>query len=316
MILITGGLGFIGSHVVREFLDVGETVVATQAPADRLAPFLVPALGRGLTVAAVDLCSPHDIIDVCRRHRVDGIVHLAGPAIDVLSPAEDYRQNSISLINTLEAGRMAEVRRISIASSVAVYFGVPGPLHEDALVRLCPKHPIEAYKKSEELLSVHYGSRTGVEIVSLRLASIYGPLYRSLRHLPARLVHAVNRGVPGPLPMNALATLYADDHATDLCYVADCARGIRLVHQATSLRHQVYNIGGGENVTNRRFVEAARSVFPSGVFALEDGTSDRNWQNATMTIDRAAADVGYRPEYSIEAALEAYYRWLHEGHEF
>ena len=312
-ILVTGGLGFIGSHVVREFLDHGENVVATRFGAEPVAPFLEPHGGGRLAIEALDVASPHAVIDICRRRKVESIVHLAGPPIGAVPPIEEYRTNMAGLLNVMEAARIVGARRVAIASSIAVYMGLDGPLVEDMTVRLNPAHPIEAFKKAEELLGQYLAGAGGTDLISLRLASIYGPLYRTRRHWPAQLVHAAVGNLPAPLDIPGLPPFHRDDHASDLCYIADCARGIRLVHMSNRLRHKTYNIGGGQNVTYGRFADAAASVFPGLAIHMEDGVGPDNWPGSTLDLTRAAVDAGYEPSYSIEHALESYASWLREG---
>ena len=313
--LVTGGLGFIGSHVVRELLDHGERVVATRFGGEPVASFLAPDLGGLLAVEALDIASPHAVIDLCSSHGVDSIIHLAGTPIGVLPRNEEFRINMGGLLNIMEAARVTGARRVSIASSIAVYMGLDGPLREDMTVGLQPRHAIEAFKKAEELLGLHLAGAGGTEMIALRLASIYGPLYRSLRHWPAQLVHAAVRGRPAPLDIAGLPPFHRDDHASDLCYVADAARGVRLVHQSDRLRHTAYNIGGGQDVTYARFAEAAASVFPGLDIRMEPGTSAQNWPRSTFDLTRAREDAGYEPDYTIEAALTAYADWLRAGNE-
>lgn len=311
--LVTGGLGFIGSHVVRELVDHGETVVATRFGGEPVASFLEPHLGGALAVQSLDIASPHATVELCRRHQITSIVHLAGTPIGVLSPAEEYRINMGGLLNVVEAARIVGAARVSIASSIAVYMGLEGPLHEDMTVSLRPRHAIEAFKKAEELLGLYLAAAGGTEVIALRLASIYGPLYRSLRHWPAQLVHAAVRGTSAPLDIPGLPAFHRDDHATDLCYVADAARGIRLVHQSNRLRHVAYNIGGGQHVTYGRFADAAAAVFPKLAVHMAPGSGPNDWPQSTFVLDRARDDAGYVPQFGIEAALETYAGWLKAG---
>lgn len=315
-VLITGGLGFIGSHVASEFLDHGHQVVVTRFGAEEVAAFLKPHWGGRLSVEAVDIASPHAVIDACRRHDVESIVHLAGPPIGAISAIEEYRINMSGLLNVVEAAKIVGARRVSIASSVAVYLGLEGPLHEDMRVPLTAAHTIEAFKKAEELLGQHLANAGGVDLVSLRLASIYGPLYRTRRHWPAQLVHAAVSNQPAPLAIPGLPPFYRDDHATDLCYVTDCARAVRLVHMSDQLQHKVYNVGGGQNVTYGHIADIAASIFPDLGIDMMDGTGSENWVGSTMDLQRINKDVGYEPCFTIRKAMERYAAWLKEGHPF
>ncbi|HEX6801450.1 MAG TPA: NAD-dependent epimerase/dehydratase family protein, partial [Candidatus Binatia bacterium] len=116
MILITGGLGFIGLHTARRFMDVGEPVVLSQYRVRREPDFIKAEIGKRAFIETLDVTSANDVIDVVRKHKVTGIVHLAVPGLGALSAAEDYRMNVVGFLNVLEAARSFDVRRVSLAS--------------------------------------------------------------------------------------------------------------------------------------------------------------------------------------------------------
>ncbi|HXV81511.1 MAG TPA: NAD(P)-dependent oxidoreductase, partial [Candidatus Binatia bacterium] len=195
MILITGGLGFIGLHTARRFLDVGEQVVLTQYRVRRQPDFIKSEIGKRAFVETLDVTAGHDVIDLVRRHKVTGIVHLAVPGLGALSAAEDYRVNMMGFLNILEAARLLGVRRVSLASSVAVYASLPeGPFHEEALLPVHSGYPTETFKKALEILGLHYASRTNLEVVALRIGNPFGPLYHSLAAPTSRICHAAAKG--------------------------------------------------------------------------------------------------------------------------
>src|SRR6266404_491230 len=133
MVLITGGMGFIGLHTARRFLDAGEQVVLTQYRMRREPDFIKSEIGKRAFIETLDVTAGHDVIDLVRRHKVTGIVHLAVPGLGALSAAEDYRANMMGFLNILEAARLFEVRRVSLASSIGVYASLPeGPFREEA----------------------------------------------------------------------------------------------------------------------------------------------------------------------------------------
>jgi UDP-glucose 4-epimerase len=154
MMLITGGMGFIGLHTARRLLDAGEDVVITRYRTWREPDFLRDEYGKRVQIESVDTTSHHDVLGAALKHKVTGIVHLSVPALAALTPAEDYRINTDSLINVLEAGRLAGVQRVCVASSVAVYStGLKeGPFREDMYVPLQSSNPTETWKKAEEIM--------------------------------------------------------------------------------------------------------------------------------------------------------------------
>jgi UDP-glucose 4-epimerase len=306
MLLITGGMGFIGLHTARCFLDAGEEVVLTHFKTRREPGFIKDDLGKRARVENVDVADASAVQELMRRHPIDGIVHLAVPGLGALSAADEYRTNTQGLLNVLEAGRQAGVRRVTIASSVAVYASLDGgPWRESDRLPLPSKTPTEAYKKAEEILGQHYAERTGLDLVFGRLGGIYGPLYHSMANLPSRLTHAAVQGRP-PDFSGMRGSPKADD-TSDLCYVKDCARGLQLLHRVGSLKHRVYNIGGGRAITNRELAEAVNAAVPGANIQLEPGGGQRD---RYMDLTRAREDLGYAPKYDVKAAIADYVSWL------
>jgi UDP-glucose 4-epimerase len=312
MILVTGGLGFIGSHTVASLLRDGHEVVATRYRTGRIPPFLAD---KKFAVESVDTTSPFAVIEVARKHQVTGIIHLAVTGLGAMSAADDYRVNMTGLINVLEAGRLAGVKRISLASSNAVYAGQPhGPFREEMDLRLKAGFPTEAFKKAFEVLGLHYGDRTGVEIACLRISNVWGPLYHSMSNLPSRLAHAAVKGQAGPLPRPGGRPDFAED-AADYVYVKDCAEGIRLVHTAAKLDHAVYNIGSGRAVSGADFAAAVTKAVPQPAPTLQPGRGPEYRPDTGLDLGRVAA-LGYRPAFGVDDAMADYVGWLRAGNAF
>src|SRR5678815_5675391 len=143
-ILITGGLGFIGLHTAKAFLDAGHDVVCTQF------------------IEQLDVANDEMWREVGRKHKIDGIVHLAAPSYGPQGPKEgsagiELRGNLAGLTNVLERAQEWGVKRVSIASSIAVYNGVPaGPFTEDLTLRPIATHTTEAYKKTYEIVASYH----------------------------------------------------------------------------------------------------------------------------------------------------------------
>ena len=310
MILITGGLGFIGLHTARRFLDVGEQVVLTQFRVRREPDFIKAELGKRAFIETLDVTSAHDVIEIVRKYRVTGIVHLAVPGLGALSAAEDYRMNVMGFLNVVEAARLFDVRRVSVASSVAVYAGLAeGPFREDALVPVHSGNPTETFKKALEILGLHYAARTNLEIVALRIGTPFGPLYHSLAAPTSRIIHAAAKGLPADFTGARGGAPHQDDD-TGAFYVKDCARAIQLLQLAEKLTHRIFNISAERPMKYREFVEAVKKAVPSAQIDLPPGHGPRNRPNAYMDISRLKQEVGYQPEYSLERGVNEYIDWL------
>jgi UDP-glucose 4-epimerase len=308
MILITGGLGFIGLHTARSLLDLGEQVVLTQYRVAREPGFIKDELGKRAFVEQLDATDGDALMQIGKRHEITGIIHMATPGLGALDAAGDYKVNMYSLLNCLEAAEAWGVKRLGIASSVTVYNGVnDGPFKEDMPLRTTPNNPVEAYKKAYEIISTHYALRTGLDIVLLRMGYVYGPLYHSMGSVMSRLVHAAVKGVAPELR----AEIYADD-AQDYCYVKDCGRAVALLQVAEGLQYQTYNIGGGTATSNKEIASALRRHFSRAELPMKAGASAPR-KDPYMDLSRIKGEVGYKPEYDVDKAIDDYVAWLQAG---
>ena len=177
MILITGGLGSIGSHTARALLDLGESVVLTAHRSTRLPEYLADEPSGRVVVEPLDTADGTAFLDIGKRHEITGIVHLAAARYDLPDPVEYLRADALGLLNALKAATVWGVRRFSVASSIAVYLGVDQvPLQEDAPLPVVAAHQIPVFKKTAELFAALAGDGAGFDTVSLRIGTIWGPL--------------------------------------------------------------------------------------------------------------------------------------------
>lgn len=309
MILVTGGMGFIGLHTAAALADAGEEVVITRYRRDRRAEFLDEHLAAGrVRVAAMDIADPFSVIEVAAAHGVDSIVHLAVPALAGLPPGREMEVNLGGLRNVLEAARALRVRRVTLASSVAVYAGAgDGPWREEDRLPVASPSATCAFKKAEEILALHYAERTGMPVTCVRIGVVYGPLYHSMSNLPSRLVHAAVRPeVPLP-PRPAVPGARTD--LADLIYVADCAAGLRQVHLAPSLAHRVYNLGGGRVVPDTDVAEAVEKAVPGWQRPAPAADAVSGQPDRYMDITRIT-ELGFSPRYGIEEGIADYCEWV------
>jgi UDP-glucose 4-epimerase len=312
MILITGGLGFIGLHTAKRFLDVGEQVVLTHYRVRREPDFIKDEIGKRVFIETLDVTAGHNVIDLVRRYKATGIVHLAVPGLGALSAAEDYRVNTMGFLNVLEAARLGDVRRVSLASSVAVYASLSGgPFREDALLPVRSGNATETFKKALEILGLHYAERTNLEVVALRIGAPFGPLYHTLAAATSRICHAAARGIPTDFKGARRGAPYEEDE-TGSFYITDCALAIQLIQMADNLPHRVYNISGEKPVTYREFAGIVKTLVPAAQISLLPGRNPRHRANAYMDINRVKEEVGYRPRYDIARGIEEYIDWLRQ----
>jgi UDP-glucose 4-epimerase len=311
MILVTGGLGSIGSHTARALLDLGEAVVLTAHRSAALPEFLAGEPGGRVVVEPLDTADASAFLDLGRRHAITGIVHLAAGPYDEPDPVAYLRGETLGLLNALQAATAWGVRRFSFASSIGAYAGVEEvPWREDAPLPVVAPHQIHAFKKAAELFAPLTADRAGFEAVSLRIGTIWGPLGlpdSPFFALPRLLSAAVRGEDPDLTPPRPAA--YADDGG-DLCYVKDCGRAIALLMSAERLNHRVYNVSSGRLVRYREVVDAVNAAVPGANIALPEGRNPARPPDTYLDITRLRADTGFEPEYDVERAVPDYVEWL------
>jgi UDP-glucose 4-epimerase len=313
MILVTGGLGFIGLHTARSLLDLGETCVLTQYHVRRSPDFIAEEVDKRVFVEQLDVTDAASFAAIGKKYDITGIVHLAVPGIGALGPFEDFEMNTNGLLNALRAANDWGVKRITIASSIAVYAGVGEiPLREDMALPMTAGNPTETFKKSFELLSSYVSGRAGFEAVSMRISGIYGPLYHSMANLPSRLVHAAVKGeAPDIAPPRG--PVYAED-GSDLCYVKDCGQCIAQLQVAEKLEHRTYNVAAGRTTKNKELLAAVQKAVPGFEVELLEGFNPRGLGVANyLDITRAHEETGYQPAFDLEASIADYVGWLRAG---
>jgi UDP-glucose 4-epimerase len=311
MILIVGGMGFIGMNTALRLVEVGEKIVVGRHSAHRIPRPLEDEVGRQVFTARMDVANAYEVFDVVRRHQVDSIINLMAPPARSVSTHADYQLYTAGLQNVLEAARVFGLRRVSLGSSVGVYNGLSsGPFHEDVGLPVHSPTQVSAFKKGMEMHAHYYASQAKLDVIALRIGSIYGPLYYSMHNPISRLCHAAAKNVEPDFSDRPDGKIFEDDQA-DWTYVKDVARGIQMVHTAATLPHRVYNVASGRASSNRdAFAAVGKAVPGARCAALTPGRTPGGSTNPATDLSRVKADVGYEPEHTLETGIAAYIDWL------
>ena len=273
MILILGGMGFIGLNMARRLLEAGESVVLTYHNARREPEFLKAEMGKRVFTESLDITSHHDVVEVARKHGATGIINFVAPPVrSNLTAGGEYRIQMEGLINVLEAARVLGVPRVTLASSSTVYAGIKsGPYTEDMALPVDSRSATEAFKKAWEVLALHYADRAGVDVGLFRMRGVFGPLYYSLVNAPSRMAHAAVKGVPVDFG-TAVAGIYGgapsasnvpfEEDEQEFCYVKDLVEGIYRIQTDPKLPHRIYNVGLGRAYKFKELAEAVQAAVP------------------------------------------------------
>jgi UDP-glucose 4-epimerase len=292
-VLVTGGAGFIGSHVVDRLLAAGmvprifDVRPSEHHAADEVDSVLGDLLDRDALRAAMDRC--------------DAVVHLAAAAdVDdvALRPAEAEAVNARGTLNVLEAARGAGVSRVVYASTIWVYGSAAGTVDEDHTVEL-PDHLYTATKLAGEMYCRAYTSLYGLECTVLRFGIPYGPRARPAGVIPI-FVRKALAGEPVTIAGEGL-------QSRRFVYVEDLAEGV-VRGLGPHAGGRVYNLVGEESVTVRGIADAVGELL-GGVDIVHTGARAADFAGAEVSGARAAAELGWRPATSFSEGLRRYVDW-------
>ena len=310
-VLVTGGAGFIGSHLVDALLLQGVQVVSLDNfdeyyPAAEKQDNIARQLKlTNFRLVAADICNETALQQVFSQFRPQAVVHLAAKAGVRASLADPAGYEAVNVSGTrviLEACRQFAVEKLVFGSSSSVYGrNDKVPFTEtDALLQ--PASPYAASKIAGEAWCQTYAHLYGFSVSILRFFTVYGPRQRpdlAIRKFSEKML----RGEP--------ILLYGDGASSrDYTYVADTVAGILAALQQQHESAAVYNIGNSSPISLRRLVELLEQTF--AVQARIEWTGDQPGDVPVTfdAIDKAAVQLGYRPQTSLRQGLAVFRDWL------
>jgi UDP-glucose 4-epimerase len=306
-VLISGGMGVIGAETSRKFVKEGHRPVIFARHRDES---LIGDIVDKVDVELGDVLDMPRVLQAIKKHQVTHIVHSAAfvGAVSAANPALSIQVNVMGLVNILEAARVLDVKRVVFTSAKGVYgplvgeYGSPTwkPLTENLPAK--PKRIYDSAKFMGENVCAYYNDNMGIETVSLRFASTYGP-GKTARHGPmavmSRIVENPAHGLPFKLEQGG-------DDKDDFIYNKDSALGIYLATVAEKVKSRVYNIGTGVGVTLRDFERVIKKHIPNAQMEIGGGLNFYGFAypaTGVYDISRAREELGYKPEFDLDRGI-------------
>ncbi|HVM61819.1 MAG TPA: GDP-mannose 4,6-dehydratase [Verrucomicrobiae bacterium] len=307
-VLVTGGAGFIGSHVVERLLDRGDRVTVIDDFNDFYDPSVkrrnVAAFAGRVRMVEADICDQAKVRDLFLREQVETIVHLAaraGVRPSLANPQLYLQVNVVGTQNLLELAREFGVTKFVFASSSSVYgTSQPVPFRED-MGPLQPISPYAATKLADEALCHVYHHLCGLDVACLRLFTAYGP-----RQRPDLAIHkftsAIWRGQP--------VEMYGDGTtARDYTYVDDVVQGF-VACLDREVGFEVINLGESRTVELRELVRLIETAVGKKAHLRRLAEQPGDVPITYADISKAKRLLGYNPRVDIEEGIRRFVEWF------
>ena len=312
-VLVTGGAGFIGSHLIERLIGRQQPVICL----DNFDPYYSPHLKRDnlrealrsglVTLEETDICDREAVENLFRLHRFASVVHLAarpGVRPSLKDPDPYLRINIAGTLNVIRAAVENGVQRVVFASSSSIYGSLTHRAREDRDLPQ-PLSPYAASKVAGEALCHAYAASSGITTVVLRFFTVYGPRQRPDMAIN-RFTHAIWQGMP--------ITVFGDGTSRrDYTFIDDIIDGVDASILAPLDGYQVFNLGGSRPVQLLELIGLLEHRL--GKRALVEfqprGTGEPELTFADVTA--AGQRLGFRPRVGIEEGTKKYVHWYLEN---
>ena len=302
MILITGGVGFIGSHLAERLSRESEVRVI-----DNFSDYYSGKEGnvrafeeKGIELVRGNILDRDTLANALKD--VDTVFHLAaqpGVRYSFEKPRFVLETNSAGTLKLLEAARGTGVEKIVNASSSSVYGDAKIPFSEGQI--LAPISPYGISKLTAEQYCRLYSENYGLSTVSLRYFTVYGP-----RQRPDMAIRKfIELFSAGKAP-----TVYGDGKQTrDFTFVSDIVDGTILASKK-KFSGEAFNLGGGTQTSLNHIIELIQKNLGTNSSPEYIGRANGDMQDTLASIERAKSDLGYSPKVSVDEGIKATVEWF------
>jgi nucleoside-diphosphate-sugar epimerase len=309
--LVTGGAGFIGSHLVEELLRRGHRVrvadnlsTGKRGNLDAVQRTLGPNAGEIDTVIG-DLAD----VDVARRAvaGMDVVLHQAAlPSVprSIEDPLTSHRSNVDGTVKVLVAAREARVSRVVFAGSSSEYGDTPTlPKHEGMPVN--PLSPYALQKVVGEQYLQQFTRHYGLETVSIRYFNVFGP-----RQDPSSPYSGVISLFIGALLEGRVPTIHGDGEQTrDFTYISNVVDGVLRAAETPDVSGEVINIATGRRISLNQVLETLQRIIGTSLKPVYGPSRNGDVRDSQADITKAERLLGYRPQVAFEDGLHKTIDW-------
>src|SRR6266850_2551716 len=302
--VVTGGGGFIGSHIVEELVRRKQTVKVidnfSTGKRENVKPF-----GGAVEVIEADLSSAPDLTAVFQG--TDYVIHQAAiPSVpkSIIDPVKSHSANVDGTLQVLLAARDARVRRVVYASSSSLYGDSPTlPKHEGMIPK--PLSPYGAQKLFGEMYAQVFTRAYSLETVSLRYFNVFGPRQDRMSQYSGVLALFIPAVLEGRQPK-----IYGDGlQSRDFTYVQNVVEANLLACTTPGVAGEVFNIACGDRITVNSMLQQVNTIIGKDIAPIYAEPRAGDIKHSQADITKAQEKLGYKPQISFEEGLRRTIEW-------
>ena len=306
--VVTGGGGFIGSHIVEELLRRNETVRVIDNCSTGKWENVEPFEG-GAEIIEADIAEGKNLPGFLKG--ADYVIHQAAiPSVpkSILDPVKSHHANVNATLQLLNASREANVKRVVYASSSSVYGDSPTlPKHEGMMPN--PLSPYGAQKLFAEIYCQVFSRAYGLETVSLRYFNVFGPRQDSTSQYSGVLALFI-----AAVLQNKRPTIYGDGlQSRDFTYVQNVVEANLQACTVPVVAGQVFNVACGDRITVNSMLHQINKITGKDIAPIYADSRPGDIKHSQADITRAREHLGYQPKVSFEEGLRNTIEWYRKN---
>jgi len=304
-ILVTGGTGFVGSHLVQQLITLGARVVVPYRSIDPYGYFATEALSERVVMVQADLRDRQRIVEVINRYEITEIFHLGAHAVvptAYFNPQETLETNIMGTVHILEAARLLpQIRSVVFASSDKAYGSSDTPYVEtDPLVG---SHPYDVSKSAADLICQMYAKTYDVPVAITRFGNIYG---EGDTH-PSRVIPGILMALANQETFVIRST---GQYKRAYLSVTDVVEGyLRLAMTLPATRGEAFNFGSPEVYSVLELISIIEQTVHVSVPYTIANTAVGEIESQELSYEKAKTHLGWQPKHTLASSIAAMYAW-------
>lgn len=304
-ILITGGTGFVGSHLVEKLLDQENRVVIPYRSRNPYSYFFSKKLDKKSILVSTDIREEKNIFEILLKYEIEYVYHLAAQAIVTtayIDPQNTFDINIMGTVHLLESiRRCPHVKGVVVASSDKAYGKSNNSYKEEDALR--GDHPYEVSKSCTDLIATSYAKTYGIPIVTTRFGNIYGEGDLNFSRIIPGIMHALSHNDELYIRSNG-------KYIRDYLYVKDVVRGyIALMENIDKTKGEAFNFGSEETLTVFDVIRIVEKKLHKKVRfkILNSVINEIPFQS--LDYSKIKRVLGWAPKETIKLTAKRIYRW-------